>query len=151
MAVQRSTDNIDVPNRNEVPWAVAPSGYNAQIDDLSYKAGAAVSPYRIVKFGTDSLHVIQGAAATDTTIGINQSPQAAAAEDQVMIAFSGLGKVELGGTVVRGALLTSDSVGRALASLAVPTDRVICVALDSGGTGTVIRVSISPSKNGGVT
>jgi len=151
MAVQRSTDNIDVPNRNEVPWATSPSGYNPQLDDLSFKAGAAISPYRIVKFGSDSLHVIQGAAATDTTIGINQCPQAAATEDQVMVALQGIGKVELGGTVVRGDLLTSDSVGRALASLAVPTDRVIGVALDSGGTGTVIRVSITPSKNGGVT
>lgn len=151
MATQRSTDNIDVPNRNEVAWGVAPSGYNAQMDDLGLKAGAAVSPYRIVKFGTDSLHVIQGAAATDTTIGINQCPQAAALEDPVMVAFQGIGKVECGAAVTRGDLLSSDGVGRAVSSLAAPTDRVIGVALDSGVLGTVIRVSISPSKNGGVT
>lgn len=151
MAVQRSTDNIDIPNRREVAWSPGPGGYNVQLDDFAYKAGAAVSPYRAVMFGADDLHVIQSAAATDKTIGINQSPQAAAAEDYVMIAFQGLGKVELGGTVARGDLLSSDAVGRAVASLAAPTDRVIGVALASGVIGDIVRVSISQSKNGGVT
>lgn len=151
MAVQRSTDNIDVPNRANVTWSVAPGSYNPQMDDMAYKAEATVNPYRIVKFGTSSLFVIQGAAASDTTIAINQSPQAANANDPVLLAFTGLGLIELGGTVVRGDLLTSDTVGRGVVSLAAPTDRVIGVALDSGGTGAVIRVLISPSKNGGVT
>jgi len=151
MAVQRSTDNIDIPNRREVAWSAGPGGYNVQIDDFAYKAGATVNPYRAVIFGADDLHVIQGAAATDKTIGVNQSPQAALLEDCTMIAFTGLGKIELGGTVVRGDLLTSDSVGRGVASLVAPTDRVIGVALASGGTGDIIRLSITPSKNGGVT
>ena len=151
MATQRSTDNIDVPNRRVTAWSQAPGGYDPAPYIFTYKAGAAVGAYRIVKFGSDDLHVIQGAAATDTTIGINQSPQAAATEENVMVALQGIGQVELGGTVVRGDLLSSDSVGRAVASLAAPTDRVIGIALLSGGSGTVIPVSISPSKNGGVT
>lgn len=151
MAAQRSTDNIDIPNRREVAWATAPSGYNPQMDDLSYVANATVNPYRIVKFDTADNLVIQGAAATDTTIGINQSPQAALVNQQVMLAFQGVGKVELGGSVTRGDLLTSDSVGRAVTSLAAPTDRVIGVALQSGVLGDIVRVSITPSKNGGVT
>lgn len=151
MATQRSTDNIDVPNRRETAWGIAPGGYDAQIDDFALQAAATVNAYRIVKFDTTDLTVIQGAAATDTTIGINQSPQAARVGDYVMIAYTGIGKVELGGTVVRGDLLTTDTVGRAVVSLAAPTDRVIGVALQSGGLGTVIRCVISPSKNGGVT
>lgn len=151
MATQKSTDNIDVPNRSAVAWGVAPSGYNAQLQELGYTAGATVNAYRIVKFDSSDTTVIQGAAATDTTIGINQSPQAALVGQPVMVAFQGVGLVELGGTVVRGDLLSTDTVGRAVASLAAPTDRVIGVALQSGGSGTVIRVSISPSKNGGVT
>lgn len=151
MATQRSTDNIDVPNRRDTSYALAPGGYAPQTNRFDFKAGAAVSAYRIVKFGSDDQHVIQGAAATDTTIGINQAPQAAATEDYVMVALQGLGQVELGGTVVRGDLLTSDSVGRAVASLVAPTDRVIGVALASGTVGQFIAVSISPSKNGGVT
>lgn len=152
MATQRSTDNIDVPNRREVAWGLAPSGYNPQADDHSgYIANATVNAYRIVKFDTSDSLVIQGAAATDTTIGINQSPQAASAGQAVMLALQGVGKVELGGTVTRGDLLSTDSVGRAVVSLAAPTDRVIGVALQSGAIGDIIRVSISPSKNGGVT
>lgn len=151
MATQRSTDNIDVPNRRETAWSAAPSGYNVQMDELGYVAEATVNPYRIVKFGTAADRVIQGAAATDLSIGINQSPQAANAGQPVMIAFQGLGKVECGAAVTRGDLISTDSVGRAVTSLAAPTDRVIGVALESGVLGTVIRCSISPSKNGGVT
>lgn len=151
MATQRSTDNIDIPNRREVAWGVAPSGYAPGIFDMGYVANATVNAYRIVKFDGTTGKVIQGAAATDTTIGINQSPQLALVNQPVMVQHLGLGKVELGGTVAAGDLLSSDSVGRAVASLAAPTDRVIGVALGAGGTGTVIPVLIVPSKNGGVT
>lgn len=150
MATQRSTDNIDVPNRRDTSWGLAPNSYSPAAYNMSYLAGAAISPYRIVKFSASGV-VIQGAAAADTIIGINQSPQAAVANDQVMIALTGLGQVECGGTVVRGDLLTTDSVGRAVVSLAAPTDRTIGVALESGSTGTVIPVAISQAKNGGVT
>lgn len=152
MATQRSTDNIDVPNRREVAWGVAPGGYQPQGDLFTLKAGAVVNPYRAVKFGADTAHVIQGAAATDTTIGISQAPQAAAAEDYVMIAMFGLAKMEVGAAgVTAGDLLTSDTVGRAVTSLAAPTDRVIGVALQTGTVGQIIDVVISQSKNGGVT
>ena len=151
MAAQSFADNIDVPNRSEVAWGTHPGGYKGQGNLFTLKAGATVNPYRAVKFGADTAHVIQGAAATDTTIGICQSPQAAATEGYVMLAMFGLAKMELGGTVVAGDLLSSDSVGRGVVSLAAPTDRVIAVALASGGTGTVIDVVVSQSKNGGVT
>lgn len=146
-----STDNIDVPNRDSIAWSVAPGNYNAQIDDFSLRAGASIAPFRAVKFGTDDLHVIQGAAATDLTIGIYQGENNALAENEVMVAFQGLGRAECGATVVRGDLLTVDAQGRVVASLVAPTDRVIGVALQSGTVGVVIRVSIAPSKNGGIT
>lgn len=153
MAAQRSTNNIDVPNRSKDNWSVAPGNYDAAtINAINFNAGATVNPYRIVKFGSDDNTVIQGAAATDTTIGINQSPQAALTGQGVMVALQGIGTVELGvGGAVRGDLLTTDSTGRAVISLAAPTDRVIGVALQSGAVGAFIQVSISPSKNGGVT
>jgi hypothetical protein len=152
MAAQRSTNNIDVPNRSKDTWGIAPGNYDAQIvNALNFVAGATVNAYRAVKFGADDNTVIQGAAATDTTIGVNQSPQAALAGQPVMVALQGIGTIELGGTVVRGDLLSVDSVGRGVVSLAAPTDRVIGVALQSGGSGAFIQVSIAPSKNGGVT
>ena len=150
MATQRSTDNIDVPNRSNTAWATYPSGYNGAGYNQAFIAGATVNPYRIVKFSASGV-VIQGAAATDTTIGINQSPQAANATEQTMIALLGLAQVELGGNVARGDLLTTDTVGRAVVSLAAPTDRVIGVALESGSSGAFVPVLISQSKNGGVT
>jgi hypothetical protein len=103
-----------------------------------------------VKFSASGV-VIQGAAATDTTIGINQSPQAASLNDPVMIALGGVGLVECGAGVTRGDLISTDTVGRAVTSLAAPTDRTIGVALESGVLGTVIPVAISQAKNGGVT
>ena len=130
---------------------MAPSGYAPGTFNMGYVANATVNAYRIVKFDGTTGRVIQGAAATDTTIGINQSPQLALVNQEVMVQHLGLGKVELGGTVAAGDLLSSDSVGRAVTSLAAPTDRVIGVALGAGGTGTVISVLIVPSKNGGVT
>lgn len=149
MAFQRSTDNIDVPNRRQNAWADSPNGYDAQGLRQDFLAGATVNAYRIVKFSGTS--VIQGAAAADTLIGINQSPQAAASGDQTMICLIGMGQVECGGVVAAGDLLTSDTVGRAVVSLAAPTDRVIGVALAAGTLGTVIPCVIAPSKNGGVT
>lgn len=150
MAFQRSTDNIDVPNRRQANWADSPNGYDAQALNQSYLAGATVNAYRIVKFSAANT-VIQGAAAADTIIGINQSPQAALVGDQTMICFLGVGQVECGGVVAAGDLLTTDTVGRAVVSLAAPTDRVIGVALAAGTLGVVIPCVISPSKNGGVT
>lgn len=150
MATQRSTDNIDVPNRRVTAWADSPNGYDAMGLNQSYVAGATVNAYRIVKFSAANT-VIQGAAATDTTVGINQSPQAALSGDQTMICLIGMGQVECGGVVAAGDLLTSDTVGRAVVSLAAPTDRVIGVALAAGTLGAVIPCVIAPSKNGGVT
>ena len=152
MATQRSTNNIDVPNRRLDVWANGPGQYDVQnVNGLALVAGATVNPYRAVKFGSDDVTVIQGAAATDTTIGVNQSPQAALVGQPVMVAVAGIGTIELGGTVVRGDLLTVDSVGRGITSLAAPTDRVIGVALASGASGAFIQLAISQSKNGGVT
>lgn len=151
MAVQAFADNIDVPNRSEVAWGTHPGGYKGQGNLFTLKAGATVNPYRAVKFGADTAHVIQGAAATDTTIGVSQSPQAATTEGYVMLAMFGLAKIECGGSVTAGDLLTSDSVGRGVTSLAAPTDRVIGIALATGTTGSIIDMVVSQSKNGGVT
>ena len=151
MATQRSTDNIDIPNRREVTWSVAPSGYAPGVFNQAYVANATVNAYRIVTFDGTTGRVIQGAAATGTSIGINQSPQAALINQEVMVQHLGLGKVEAGGAVAAGDLITSDTVGRAVTSLAAPTDRVIGVALAAGTLGVVIPVMIVPSKNGGVT
>jgi len=137
MAVQRSTNNIDVPNRRDAAWGLVPGGYNGQLDEFTPIAGATVNPYRAVKFSSGAY--IQGAAATDLTIGINQSPQAALINQPLMLCVTGVGKAEVGATpVVAGDLLTSDAVGRVIPSVGA-TDRVIGVALESGAAAAIIR------------
>lgn len=107
-------------------------------------AGAAIEPRRIVKFGADDAHAIQSAAITDGHIGVTELG-AEAAEDVVTFATEGLAIVEYGGTVTRGALLTSDSVGRAIAAApaAGANARIIGVAMISGVLGDLGSVKIS--------
>lgn len=80
-------------------------------------AGGAISPYRIVKFGSDDDTVLQAAAETDLLLGVADLPEGgdAASGDSVDLILSGLADVEYGGTVARGNLLTSDSDGKAIA------------------------------------
>lgn len=78
------------------------------------KAGAAVAPKRYVKYSADGV-VIQAASATDDIIGVSDLG-AAALGDPVDVIMGGFAEVEFGGTVGRGKLTTSDSVGRAVAA-----------------------------------
>lgn len=112
------------------------------------KAGAAITKNRIVKFGADDNHVIQGAAATDALIGVADRLGAAAAEDQVDVHLSGVVEVEFGGTVTRGGLLTSDANGKAVAAAPAPgvNNAVIGRAVVSGVAGDIGSVLLAPSQ-----
>ena len=111
----------------------------------TFLAGAAITKRRIVKLGADDKHVIQGAAATDSLIGVADSLGAAAAEDPIDVILQGISDVELGGTVTRGGLLSSDANGKAVAAApgAGTNNRIIGFALASGVSGDIIAVQIS--------
>jgi len=111
-------------------------------------AGAAITKHRIVKFGADDDHVIQGAAATDSLIGVCEAVGAAAAEDRVDFIVAGIADVEYGGTVTRGALLTSDASGKAVAAAPATgvNNRIIGVALVSAVDGDIGPMSIQPGS-----
>lgn len=111
----------------------------------TFLAGAAITKRRIVKLGADDKHVIQGAAATDSLIGVADSLGAAAAEDPIDVILQGIADVELGGTVTRGGLLSSDANGKAVAAApgAGTNNRIIGFALASGVSGDIIAVQIS--------
>lgn len=79
----------------------------------SFYAGAAISKHRIVKFGADDDHVIQGAAATDSLIGVSVELDAAA-DERVDIVLAGAATVEYGAAVTRGDRLTTDANGQAI-------------------------------------
>ena len=84
-------------------------------------AEAAIAAFRIVKIGAADGGVIQGAAAADVLLGVSDELGQATAADRVDVILTGIADVLYGGTVARGARLTSDATGRAVA--AAPVDR----------------------------
>ena len=119
----------------------------------SFKAGATILPYRIVKFSAEDT-VITAAAATDSLIGVSDSvgydasatvlsnnryPQAF-----VDVLLTDIALVTYGGTVTQGDLLTSDASGRAVtaAPSAGVNNRVIGIAMKAGVVGDVGSVLI---------
>jgi hypothetical protein len=109
----------------------------------SYYAGATVNPYRFVVQDSADNTVIQASANTSKIMGI--SGQLARATGQsVDVASIELTKCELGGTVTRGDLLTSDADGKGIelssAILASASARCGAVALQSGVSGDIIDV-----------
>jgi hypothetical protein len=108
-------------------------------------AGAAVAARRIVKFGASETAVLQAAAATDLSIGV--ADLGADSGDYCDVIVDGIALVEYGGNVTRGALLTADANGRAVAAApaAGANARVIGVAMLGGVSGDIGSVRIAPS------
>ena len=113
----------------------------------AYTAPAAIAAYRIVKFNTaaspNDREVAVASAGTDFLIGVNDRIAAAAGE-RCEVVRAGIAAVEYGGAVVRGAMLTADSDGKAVSTVAA-NRRIIGVAEISGADGDIGEVLISPS------
>ena len=106
-------------------------------------AGAAIKPHRVVKYGDADGKVIQSAAATDAHVGVS-GRAGIASGGRVEIARAGIADVEYGGAVTRGALLTADGDGKAVAADAAK-ERVIGVAEVAGAAGDIGQALIAPS------
>lgn len=127
----RHSDKVAVHNRNNLPAAL-----------LDFKAGAAITPYRIVKFATAAGEVIHSAAVTDAHIGVYQGDIAAAAGEDVAIGVDGVVEVEAGAAITQGATLGSDTSGRAVATTTA-THTVWATALQSAAAaGDIIKARI---------
>ncbi len=113
----------------------------------NFTAEIAVTRYRIVKFGSSDGQVVQAAAATDAMVGVVAELDAAGGE-RVDVHLAGLAEVEFGGTVARGALVTADSQGRAVAAApaAGVNNRVIGVAMVAAASGDIASVLIAPQQ-----
>jgi len=83
----------------------------------AFVAGAAIAPNRFIKFGADDRTVLQGAAGSDFIFAVSDDVGCASGErlDNILTDSA---IIEYGGTVTRGALLMSDSMGRAIAATA---------------------------------
>jgi hypothetical protein len=111
----------------------------------NFVAEAAVSQYRIVKFGASDTKVIQASATTAPLIGITDTAQDEAGKG-VDIWQGGIHPIEYGGTVTRGAMLTSDSIGRGIAAApsAGTNAYIIGQAQESGVVGQIGSCLIQP-------
>lgn len=111
-----------------------------------FLAGGAIAAKRIVKFGSSDTAVVQASAATDSLIGV--SDLAAASGAQVDVVLAGVAIVEYGGNVTRGALLTADSNGKAVAAAPAATvsNRIVGIAMVSGVSGDLGAVHLSPGS-----
>ncbi|MFN3523929.1 MAG: capsid cement protein [Phenylobacterium sp.] len=115
---------------------------------LPLTAGAPIAPRRFVKFSGDRT-VVQATAATDAIIGVSDSLGAAATGDRVEIYVMGPGlEVEAGGNITRGAEITSDANGKAVA--AAPAAGASCrtagVAMASYVAGDVAEYLAAPGS-----
>lgn len=113
----------------------------------NFTAGAAIAPFRAVKFSAADT-VIQAAAASDASIGICSEVGPASGE-RCDIVLIGIANAEAGAAISGGALLTSDATGRVIAAApaAGANARVIGLALDAAvAAGDIIRVLISQSS-----
>lgn len=113
----------------------------------NFLAEAAVGANRIVKFGTADNQVVVSAAVSDTMFGVS-TELAAAINERCDVIVGGIAEVVLGGSVTRGAYVTSDASGAGLAAApsAGTNNSIIGQALMSGVSGDVIPVLVSPGR-----
>lgn len=106
----------------------------------SFRAGAAIVQHRIGKHGAADAAALQAAAATDAILGVHGSLDAATG-DVTDFVVSGYATVEYGGTVTRGAALTSDAQGRAIVATATG-QRIVGFAVLAGVVGDLGTVDV---------
>lgn len=106
----------------------------------SYRADAAIAPHRIVKAGAADASTAQAAAAADAIMGVHGS-LAAVAGNVTDTVVSGYASVEYGGTVTRGAPLTSDAQGRAIVATTAG-QRLVGFAVLAGVVGNIGTVDV---------
>lgn len=114
----------------------------------SYTAEGAISANRIVKVGAADWGALQAASAavTEFMIGVSTEVDSVSGE-RVDVVHEGIANLKLGGTVARGAPVTSDASGQGVAPApaAGTNNRIIGFALVSGVNGDIIPVLLAPS------
>ena len=106
----------------------------------TYDAGAAVTPYTIVKFSADYT-VVPAAASTDVLVGVTTEVSSNSG-DRVDVVHSGAPYVKLGGTVSAGDPITSDASGYGVKAAPATGVNANCIgrARYGGVAGDVIEV-----------
>lgn len=108
----------------------------------AYSAEAEVLPNKFVKFGTAEGTYVLAAAASDALIGVSAPDRTIAIGETGDVIHSGIAIVTAGGTITRGALVTSDAAGVAVASSSYG-NRIGGVALTSAVDGDLFPVLLT--------
>lgn len=108
----------------------------------NYIADAAITPWTIVKVGSDSSHVATATTAADAMLGVTGEVGPASGE-RVDISLAGIEYVVAGAAFSAGVALTSDGSGRAIAAAPATGVNVTTIgtALEAASAaGDVVRV-----------
>jgi hypothetical protein len=114
----------------------------------TFTAGGTIGLNRVVIPGAADGAVVQAAAATGALIGVCRQPGGAVSGERCDVDVAGVTEVVAGGTITRGALLTSDANGAVIAATAAAGSnvRVIGIALVSAASGDIIPVLLAPGS-----
>lgn len=107
----------------------------------SFKAESAVEGNRIVTFGTADNTVVKGSGVSDALFGVTHNLDAAAG-DMADVIVGGIADVKAGGAITKGAYVTTDANGQAIA-VSAGTDRTIGMAVTGAVAGDLVPVLIS--------
>jgi hypothetical protein len=112
-----------------------------------FVAGGAIADRRFVKFGANDDEVVQAAAATDLIVGVSHQPGGVASGERIDVVLSGIAEVDAGGAITRGAKVTSDGNGKAVAAApaAGANAQVGGIAIRTYANNDVGEVFLSPS------
>jgi hypothetical protein len=115
--------------------------------EKSVKCTAAVAAWTQAKPGADDDTFSTAAAVGDSIVGVFQHATTNAG-DEVRVMLTGIIRIKLGGSVTRGALLTTDASGQGVAAApaAGVNNSVIGRALASGGSGGILPFLLSQGQ-----
>jgi hypothetical protein len=114
---------------------------------MSARAGAAVSPYRILQGGTDSDEVIHATNQNNFLVGVsgNGSENGKATyeeNDPIAMKYGGIVYVEMSGTGSRGDRITAGAAGVGVKHTSLPGSWILGVATKAWKDGEVIPVEV---------
>jgi len=115
----------------------------------TFNAEGTISQYRIVKVGAADYGVLQATAVSESFLGVCIQPSGGASGDRVDVQMFGECLVECGGAITRGAFITSDASGKAVAAApaAGTNNRVIGIALGATlASGDIMPVLLMPGQ-----
>ena len=114
----------------------------------NFTAAGAVAQHAIVRLGAADGEVVAATAVTDTLIGVSVQPGTAAAGERVDVAIAGVVEVAAGGSITRGAFVTTNAAGAAVAATpeAGVNNAIVGIALASAAVGDIIPVLLAQGR-----